>query len=113
MLAFKVILQARPGRERSLEEALLTMRRDAAKEDVDSAPMLFRALKNRGRFLLLKEYTDRDSFERGISAHYVEELSLKLEDLIEEPFDAALYRKIGEIKSKEDKKRNLTPSGKG
>lgn len=113
MLAFKVILQARPGRERSLEEALLTMRRDASKEGAGSAPMLFRALKTRGRFLLFKEYTDRDSFERDLSAHYVEELSLKLEDLIEEPFDAALYRKIGEIESKEDKKRIPSPTGKG
>jgi hypothetical protein len=88
------------------------MRRDASIEGADSAPMLFRALKNRGRFLLFKEYTDRDSFERGISAHYVEALSLKLEDLIEEPFDAALYRKIGEIESKEEKKRNPSPNGK-
>jgi quinol monooxygenase YgiN len=103
MLVIKVILQARPGKEKTLEEALLTLHQEVIKGGEAVKHALCRAHRNHGRFLLYGKYTDRNIFEKSVSGHHVQELSLKLEELIEEPIEAELYEEIAELTGRKDK----------
>jgi quinol monooxygenase YgiN len=94
MLIVKAVVQARSGKEKELEKALLDMIPEVNKEEGALIYTIHRSEMNSGSFFVFEKYIDRDAFEKHVSASYFQQLIAKLEVLADGPADVELYEEI-------------------
>jgi quinol monooxygenase YgiN len=96
MITLVAIAQAKPGKEKVLEETLLALvpqtRQEAGCINYD----LHRSLNKPGVFLFYENWVDRAALDKHGTMPYMLDLRAKTVDLLAEPIQIELYEMISE-----------------
>ncbi len=96
MITLVAIAQAKPGKEKALEETLLALvpqtRQEAGCINYD----LHRSLNKPGKFLFYENWTDRAALDQHRTMPYMVDLRAKTIDLLAEPLQIELYEMISQ-----------------
>ena len=96
MITLVAIAQAKPGREKVLEETLLALvpqtRQEAGCINYD----LHRSLNKPGMLMFYENWVDRAALEKHRMMPYMVDLRAKAADLLAEPLQIELYERISQ-----------------
>ena len=96
MITLVAIAQAKPGKEKVLEQTLLALvpqtRQEAGCINYD----LHRSLDKKGGFVFYENWADRTALEQHRTMPYMVDLRAKAVDLLAEPLQIELYEMISE-----------------
>ena len=94
MITLVAIAQAKPGKEKDLQEILLALvpqtRQEAGSINYD----LHRSLGKPGVFMFHENWADRDALQKHSKMPYMIDLRAKTADLLAEPLQIELYEMI-------------------
>ena len=94
MLTVIAIAQAKPGKEKSLEEALLALvaptRREAGCINYD----LHQSAADPAIFMLYENWVSMQDLDAHLAMPYLEAFKAKAPELLAEPLDISLWKKI-------------------
>jgi len=97
MISICATLFAHPGKEKELEDILLSVLAPTAKETGTLEYKIHRALENPGRFFFYEKYADREALDTHMATPHFQELLRRLEGVIAQEPDIVLHEEIGAI----------------
>jgi len=96
MITLVAIAQAKPGKEKVLEETLLALVQQTRQEAGCINYDLHRSLNKPGVFLFYENYADQAALEKHRTMPYIVDLRAKAVDLLAEPIQIELYEMISQ-----------------
>jgi quinol monooxygenase YgiN len=100
MLTVVAIAQAKPGKEKDLEAALLELvphtRQEAACINYD----LHRHLDNPGKFVFYENWVNKAALEQHLTTPHITDFLTKAGDLLAEPLQVELYEMVSQQATK-------------
>ena len=91
MLIVVAIIKAQAGKEKEIEEALVSMIPQAQSEEGTLEYILHRAQNEPQKFLIYEKYKDKESFEYHSSTPQIKELFAKVGPLLDGPPSIEIY----------------------
>ena len=96
MITLVAIAQAKPGREKVLEETLLALVPQTRQEPGCINYDLHRSLNKPGMLMFYENWVDRAALEKHSMMPYMVDLRAKAADLLAEPLQIELYERISQ-----------------
>ena len=98
MLAINAILEAVPGKEKDLEEALRDMILEVQNEKGTLVYTLHRSSTNQGKFLFYETYVDQAAIDLHVSTPHFKALQSKIKGLLQKEPLVEIYEVVDGIK---------------